>query len=99
MRPAAAPVLAGALAPPTPGGSRRNSPWRAPDIDATPPAAGCTRRCRREGCCRLGFAIAGALRCHCLSGAAFGHDSSPRRRPGSRALIFAVRFSVAFGWW
>ena len=46
--PAAAPALAGSLAPPTPGGSRRNSPWRAQTLTRQfPPAAGCTRRYRR----------------------------------------------------
>ena len=47
---------------PAPGGSRRNSPLTGSDIDATIPAGrGCTRRYRREGCCRLGFAIAGGV--------------------------------------
>ena len=46
--PAAAPALAGALAPPTAGGSRRNSPSRAQTSTRQfPPAAGCARRCRR----------------------------------------------------
>ena len=60
--PAAAPATADALAPPTAGGSRRNSPWRAQTSTRQfPPAAGCTRRCRRGKRCRLGFAIAGGV--------------------------------------
>jgi len=62
--PAAAPAIADALAPPTAGGSRRNSPSRAQTSTRQfPPAAGCTRRCRRGKRCRLGFAIAGGLWC------------------------------------
>ena len=46
--PAAAPARAGALAPPEPGGSRRNSPSRAQTSTRQfPPAAGCARRYRR----------------------------------------------------
>ena len=84
--PAAAPALAGALAPPASGGSRRNSPWRAQTSTRQfPPATRSSRRCRRGKRCRLGFAIAGRLSCRVASsGTAFGHDSSPRRRPGSR---------------
>ena len=46
--PAAAPALAGSLAPPASDGSRRNSPSRAQTSTRQfPPAAGCARRCRR----------------------------------------------------
>ena len=46
--PAAAPALAGALAAPTPGGSRRNSPWRAQTSTRQfPPATRSSRHCRR----------------------------------------------------
>ena len=76
VRPRNAPAAKRRLAPvsslhPRPAESRRNSPLRAQT--STRPfhlAAGCTRRCRREGCCRLGFAIAGRV-CDLLSRAAF----------------------------
>ena len=77
--PAAAPARAGALAAPTPGGSRRNSPWRAQTSTRQfPPAAGCTRRTAEgEGCCRLGFAIAGGCGSPSFPGTAFGRFVAP----------------------
>ena len=95
-RPAAAPARAGALAPPASGGSRRNSPWRAQTS---------TRQFRRpraalgaaegEGLAGSASPLPAAGRAS-IAGTAVGNDSSPRRRPGPVALVFAVRFSGCF---
>ena len=82
-------LAAGSLAPPTPGGSRRNSPWRARhrrDNSRRPRAA---LALQKGGCCRLGFR-------HCRRAVVpsfrhgIRHDSSPGagRGPGLSTLPF-----------
>ena len=61
--------------PPTPGGSRRNSPWRAPDIDATIPAGRGLHSALQKGKAAAGSASPLPAACVAVvSGAAFGHD-------------------------
>ena len=89
-RPAAAPVLAGALAPRSGGASKppsraQTSTRQFPPAAAAPGAA--------EGEATAGSASPlPAGRAVPLSRARHRHDSSPRRRPGSSALILAVLF-------
>ena len=88
--PAATPAPVPSLHPP--GGSRRNSPSRAPTSTRQfPPAAGCSTLPEGEGCCRHITPLPAACVHRCLE-RGIGHDSSPRRRPGPRLLILAVRF-------
>ena len=99
--PAAAPARAGALAPPEPGGSRRNSPSRAQTSTRQfPPAlaAGCARRAEGKGYCRLGFAIAGGCRAVPQS---WAWRSVTIRRPaqaGSRHFGLCRSVLGPFGW-
>ena len=82
--PAAAPALAGALAPPASGGSRRNSPWRAQTS---------TRQFRRQ---LQGKATAGSpLPAPCQK---FASSPSVRRLPSFRARHSEAIRRPGAGW-
>ena len=78
-RPAAAPARASALAPPTAGGSRRNSPSRAPDIEATIPAGTrVAQRCRRKAAAGSASPLPAGCQCRAVN---LGSAAGPIRRP------------------